>query len=199
MGSRRVVSVDANTGEVLEGVHVLVGRKTAFTGLYAEGFYIMAQSANEILATDKDLTLEPMRVLHFLMSRLDFENFIQVPQTEICEALNMDKSKVSKAAKLLVEKGILIRGPKVGHSSSWRLNPNFGYKGNPKGKIYRTSDGKAAFHVLDGGMSGFKDGEATQKPQKKAVLKSVPTSEEATAELSIIEELEAAGQQRLFE
>jgi predicted transcriptional regulator len=153
MSKKWIVSVDSDTGEVLEGVPVWVGRKTAFTGLYGTGFYIMAQSANEILAKDKDLTLEPMRVLHFLMSRLDFENFIQVPQTEICEQLEMKKPNVSKAVKLLVEKGIIIRGPKVGHSSSWRLNPNFGYKGNPKGKVYRMSDGRAAFRVVDGGKA----------------------------------------------
>lgn len=153
MSKRWIVSVDSGSGEQLDGVAVWVGQKTAFTGLYGTGFFIMAQNAMALIATDKDLTLEPKNVLFYLMSRLDFENFIQVPQTEVCKALDMDKAKVSKAVKLLVEKEILIRGPKVGHSSSWRLNPNFGYKGNPKGKVYRTSDGKAAFRVLDGGKT----------------------------------------------
>lgn len=78
------------------------------------------------------------QVFLYLCSRLDFENFIQVPQAEIVEVLKMDKANVSKAVKMLVEKGILIRGPKVGHSYAFRLNPNYGYKGNPKGKVYRT-------------------------------------------------------------
>lgn len=162
MSKRWVVSVDSGTGEVLEGVPVWVGRKTAFTGLYGREWFVMAQDALLKLATDKDLTIEPKNVLLYLMARLDFENFIQVPQTEICEALGMKKPNVSRAAKLLVEKGIIIRGPKVGHSCSWRLNPNFGYKGNPKGKVYRMSDGRAAFRVLDGGRL---DNEGIQAPE----------------------------------
>ncbi len=110
--------------------------------------FIMAQDALVILAKDKDLTLEPKNVLLYLLSQLDFENFMHVPQVEIAEALGMDKSKVSKAIKLLTEKGILIRGPKQARSS-FRLNPNFGYKGNPSGKVYRTKDGRREFRVVD--------------------------------------------------
>jgi hypothetical protein len=109
----------------------------------------MAQDALLMLAKDKELTLEPKNVLLYLLSQLDFENFIQVPQVEIASALDMDKAKVSKAIKLLLEKGVLIRGPKLARSSSFRLNPNFGYKGNPLGKVYRTADGRRAFRVVD--------------------------------------------------
>ena len=73
----------------------------------------------------------------YLFSRLDFENYIQVPQVEIAEDLNMHKQSVYKAIKLLEKKEILVRGPKLGRSSSWRLNPNYGYKGNPRGKVHR--------------------------------------------------------------
>jgi DNA-binding MarR family transcriptional regulator len=116
---------------------------------YDKRWFIMAQDALVILAKDKDLTLEPKNVLLYLLSQLDFENFMHVPQVEIAEALGMDKSKVSKAIKLLTEKGILIRGPKQARSSSFRLNPNFGYKGNPSGKVYRTKDGRREFRVVD--------------------------------------------------
>jgi len=150
MGKRRVVSMDAETGEILEGVPVWVGRKTAFTGLYGRQWFIMAQEdALLALAKDKELTLAPKNVLLYLLSQLDFENFIQVQQVDIANALEMDKAKVSKAIKLLLEKGVLIRGPKLARSSSFRLNPNFGYKGNPSGKVYRTADGRRAFRVVD--------------------------------------------------
>jgi hypothetical protein len=149
MGKRRVISVDAETGEILEGVPVWVGRKTAFTGLYGRQWFIMAQDAWLALAKDKELTLAPKNVLLYLLSQLDFENFIQVQQVDIAKALEMDKAKVSKAIKLLLEKGVLIRGPKLARSSSFRLNPNFGYKGNPSGKVYRTADGRRAFRVID--------------------------------------------------
>ncbi|MCP4393510.1 MAG: MarR family transcriptional regulator [Alphaproteobacteria bacterium] len=75
------------------------------------------------------------------MTEGDFENFIQVPQVEIARELRMHKQNVNKAIKLLLEKDILIRGPKIGKSSSWRLNPNYGYKGSPKGKVLKDKAG----------------------------------------------------------
>ena len=126
MSQRRLGTIDLDTGEVLEeGIPVWVGRKPKLT----ERWFMAFQDAFESLSTDKDLTLEHHRVLHFLFSRLDFENFIQVPQSEIARKLSMDKSKVSKAMSLLVSKQIVLRGPKIGRSSSFRLNPNFGWKG----------------------------------------------------------------------
>jgi DNA-binding MarR family transcriptional regulator len=153
MSKKIIASVDLDSGEILEGVPVWFAgqKKTAFTKLYDKRWFIMAQDALVILAKDKDLTLEPKNVLLYLLSQLDFENFMHVPQVEIAETLGMDKSKVSKAIKLLTEKGILIRGPKQARSSSFRLNPNFGYKGNPSGKVYRTKDGRREFRVVDDG------------------------------------------------
>lgn len=135
---RRLGTIDLDTGEIVSGVPVLVAAKSAFSQLYGRRFCVMSQEAFQLIAADRELTLEPKNVLFYLFSRLDFDNFIQVPQSEIVQALKMDKAKVSKAIKLLVEKGILIRGPKVGHSYAFRLNPNYGYKGNPRGKVYRT-------------------------------------------------------------
>ena len=68
----------------------------------------------------------------FLMARLDFENWIQITQNEIAETLDINKGNVSKAVSLLEAKGILIRGPKLGRSYAFRLNPYFGWKGKVK-------------------------------------------------------------------
>lgn len=87
------------------------------------------QDALTLMAQDKDLTLEPKNVLLYLFGRLDFENFIQVPQTEIAKDLGMQKPNVTRAISLLVDKNILVKGPKVGRSSCYRLNPNYGWKG----------------------------------------------------------------------
>lgn len=118
-----------------EGIPVWVGRKTAFTRLYGWSWMVIAQEAFAYMAMDKDLTLEPKNVLMYLFGKLDFENFIQIPQVEIANDLGMNKQHVNRAIKLLEKKEILIRGPKVGRSSCWRLNPKYGYKGNPNGKV----------------------------------------------------------------
>jgi len=139
---RRIGSIDLDTGTLLEGIPVWVGRKTSFTQLYGLRWLVISQNRLLELANDKELTAqEPMRVFLYLAARLDFENFIHLPQAEVCAALGMKKQNVSKAIKLLVKRGVLLRGPKVGHSYCFRFNPNYGYKGNPKGKVQRSTHG----------------------------------------------------------
>ena len=83
----------------------------------------------EEFASRKDVTGEVLRVFLYLNARLDFENIIQVPQVEIAERLGLQPQNVNRSIKRLEELGIIIRGPKVGRSSSWRLNPQAGWKG----------------------------------------------------------------------
>ena len=90
------------------------------------------QFALEEIAKDKELVGEALRVFLYVCSRLDFENYIQIPQMEIVKDLDMDKSNVSKAMSLLETKGILLRGPRVGKVYVWRLNPHYGWKGKVK-------------------------------------------------------------------
>ena len=81
------------------------------------------------LANRRDIGIEVFRVFLKLNARLDFENIIQVPQVEIAEQLGMHKQAVNRAIKQLEDLGVILRGPKVGRSSSWRLNPHAGWKG----------------------------------------------------------------------
>ena len=90
------------------------------------------QDAFEEIAKDREITSEPRRVLDYMFSKLDFENFIQLSQKDITEALRMHKSQVSEAVKLLTSKQIILEGPKVGKSKCYRLNPNYGWKGKVK-------------------------------------------------------------------
>ena len=88
MKRRKIASVDQDTGEVLDGVVVYCGVKQ---NPYSTGWVMNSQEALELLATDKDLKGETYRVLLLLLSRLDFENWIQVTQNEISEKLEMKK------------------------------------------------------------------------------------------------------------
>lgn len=90
---------------------------------------MQSQEALEALAADKELAGRPTRVLIYLLSRLDFENFIAVPQTEIAIALDLHKANVSRSIRLLISKGILIEGPRAGGALALRLNPHWGWKG----------------------------------------------------------------------
>ena len=129
MKYRKIASVDQKTGEILEGVIVYCGVKR---NPYAKGWVMNSQEALELLASDKELSKESLRILMFLMARLDFENWIQVTQREIVEILGIKKQNVSKAINLLEKKEIILRGPKLGKSYAFRLNPLFGWKGKVK-------------------------------------------------------------------
>ena len=126
MRQRRIASFDQDTGEILEGVIAYCGVKQ---DPYSTGWIMNSQQALELLALDKDLSKESLRVLMFLMGRLDFENWIGVSQKEIVEKLGIKKPNVSKAISLLEKKEIILRGPKIGRSNAFRLNPYFGWKG----------------------------------------------------------------------
>lgn len=127
MPTRRIGTHDQETGELLEGVAVWIGRKIASP--YGRQWMQVNQDALAEIAADRDLGLEAWRVFAYLNSRLDFENLIVVPQTEIVAALSMKQPAVSRAMRLLTAKQIILRGPKIGPVSSYRLNPHYGWKG----------------------------------------------------------------------
>ena len=129
MRRRKIASFDQDTGEILKGVIVYCGVKQ---NPYSTGWMMNSQDALELLASDRDLTKESLRVLMFLMARLDFENWIYITQKEMAEILGVKKQNISKAISLLEEKNIILRGPKLGRSNAFRLNPYFGWKGKVK-------------------------------------------------------------------
>ena len=120
--------VDKYTGEEY-GFPVIVGRKR---NPYGNGWVMNSQDAMIALAKDKDIKGETHRVLWFIGGILDFENWVQLSVTEIANELDLKQPAVSRAMKVLEEKEIILRGPKVGRSYAFMLNPDFGWKGKVK-------------------------------------------------------------------
>ena len=128
MWTRKLVGYVDDQGEIHDHVvPVLVGRK--IHSPYEHSWMQMNQNFLREFAARRDMGNEVLRVFLYLNARLDFENVIQVPQVEIAAELKMQRQNVNRAIKVLEREGILIRGPKVGKSSSWRLNPQAGWKG----------------------------------------------------------------------
>ena len=88
----------------------------------------MAQEAMMMLA-QSNLTGNDMKVMWAMLARLDYENLIQVNQAEVSEQVGMNRHNVNRSIKKLIE----LEGVKIGISRSYRLNPNFGWKGSAKG------------------------------------------------------------------
>lgn len=121
IANSRVGVFDKSSGEVLdEGALIFVPKK-----LRIKGFFMAMQDGLENLAKKKELNGESLKVLLFLMSRMDYENEIYVSNGEICEVLDMRKQNVCRAVKRLRESGALEE-PKP---KCLRLSTDVGWKG----------------------------------------------------------------------
>lgn len=124
MGTGKFSQIDESTGEVIGGFVAVIRpkQKSTFTR-----HFTMNQDALKIIATQ--LNHDQMRVLMMLLAELDYENYIQVAQIDIAKSIGMQRTNVSRAIKNLLELGVILNGPKIGRSKSYRLNPQFGWKG----------------------------------------------------------------------
>ena len=118
---RQLGQVDLKTGELLKvAVWVKIKRSP-----YVNGFFMANQEALLTLAQDKEITGECYRVLFVLLTELDYENYIYIPQKEIGKKLGIRPQNVHRAVKVLLQKGILLSNER-----GYRLNHNYGWKGN---------------------------------------------------------------------
>ena len=132
LGMRNIKNVqqyDSLTGELLNGVLVYCGLKC---NPYSGGWVMNSQEAFIIISQDKEMTRDALRVFMNICGKLNFENVIQVSQTKIAQEIDIDKYRVSKAIKLLIAKDILLQDSKIGRSFTYRLNPDYGWKGKVK-------------------------------------------------------------------
>ena len=128
--NKRLQQIDSETGEIIDGfvAYVVPKRKNGF----GQGWLAMAQNGAEILS-QSNLSGNDFKVLMKLLSVLDYENLIQVSQADIARELDMHRQHVQRSIKRLLELGIVLEGVRIGISRSYRLNPNFGWKGSAKG------------------------------------------------------------------
>jgi hypothetical protein len=127
---KKLSLLDTETGEIINAPVYL--HSPRHSSVYGNRWLQMSQDPLLLIAKDRELWGLTRAVLDYLCGRLDFENWVSVPQKEIVDYLGINKSDISKAISKLVAKGILIKGPAVGRSSSYRLNPAYGWKGDNK-------------------------------------------------------------------
>ena len=134
---RNLAQVDRDTGEIVEGVFAImpVRKRNGFS----EGWFAMSNEALAqilTLTTNRQLQLRDLEVLFAMLEVLELENFLRVSQKSLAERLGMLQPHVSRSIGVLLKHGILLAGPKIGTSSTYRLNPRFGWKGS--GKAHQT-------------------------------------------------------------
>lgn len=115
---------DSESGDVSSGM-VLVPTRVRIKGPYA----LLMLDALGDLSEDRGVGVQEWRVLAKIISRMDFENWVRLPQSEIAESLRMRQPHVSRSLNALAERGILVRGPKVAGGYTYRLNSQFIWRG----------------------------------------------------------------------
>lgn len=129
---RKVIQIDAETGEQLEDGYLAYVAPKRSNGFY-EGWLAMSQQALLQLAT-AGFTGEQLRVLLALLAYLDFENYAVINQAEIGRQLGITKNAVNRSLRVLIEKGVIIKEQRVG-VNVYRLNPEYGWKGDARRHI----------------------------------------------------------------
>lgn len=120
----RVKLLDSETGEVIDdGQVVYVPRRIKMK----EDWFMAMQGGLELLAKMK-LRGESMRVLLYLMSQMEFENYVRPTLNEISHALKMQRGNVSRAIRELRAAHVLIEG----EHQSLRLESSYGWRGKVK-------------------------------------------------------------------
>jgi len=126
MGKKRLGQVDLDTGEMIEEgfiAYIAPKRQNGFGRWIA-----MGQDMMEVVAKSS-LTGNDLKVLMLLLSRLDYENLLVINQSELAESIGIARQHFGRSMTKLTNEGILLKGPKIGVSRSFRLNPTYGWKG----------------------------------------------------------------------
>lgn len=130
---RRLGQVDLATGEVMEQGFVAYIAPKRING-FGQRWMAMAQDAAMLLA-QSDLGADDMKVFFALVAKLDYENLLVLNQAEVARELGMQRQNVQRSMKRLLKMEVILEGPKIGLSRSYRFNPSFGWKGTARNHV----------------------------------------------------------------
>lgn len=118
----QVLVVDVETGELIE---TGPGPRRVMTGRQ----FMAEQTLHERMATEPGWTPLDLRLMSLLLARLDYENLLQMSVQEMAENLDASRVKTSNSLNRLIKRGIVLRGPQIGRSYTYRLSPEVAWKG----------------------------------------------------------------------
>ena len=87
-----------------------------------------------------NLPNEQYRVFLKLLSKIDFENYLTVSQSELSQTLGIKQPHISRAIKALCKRKVLLEGPRAGLNKTYRFNPYIAHKGSARQKTIEDFD-----------------------------------------------------------
>jgi hypothetical protein len=118
--------VDFKTGEVLPGV--LVQKEKRHQG--GRNWIVVYIEKLRQVASDPDFGEQSLRLLLYFMSELGMNNrWVTFNQNDLAFELKMCRQNVNRAIKVLVKKGLLLQGSRVGRGYAYALNHGAVWRG----------------------------------------------------------------------
>ncbi len=97
---------------------------------YKKDWLAMFQESLQLIAADKEVNGYALRVFIALLSELDFQNYICIPQSKIAKIIGIARQDVTRAINTLINKQIIFKEQGIGNTKAYKLNPNIGWKGD---------------------------------------------------------------------
>lgn len=172
MRRKKIGQIDMETGEVLgEVVAYLPTRvKNGFT----EGWSAMARGVGTLFAKNRTfLGQEGLALIFLLLDKLEFENHLTINQAAIGRELGMHRQHVQRSLKRLMELGALIEGPKLGQNRTYRLNPNFAWRGSAENHLKALAEYREQ-RMLAANISEVLEGGKVDAPGLESVAETHP-------------------------
>lgn len=134
----RLAVVDTDSGQIYDAkVHQAKRGGSTITTLYGPHWAAVPLTAYRALAEDEELTRFDLRVLLFLLSKLEPGNHIRMRSVDVATEMETDRHNVARAIRKLRDRKILVDRRSFG----WQVNPNYIWRGNPTGLVGKRRDG----------------------------------------------------------
>ena len=125
--------------------------------IYHKGFYMqgldMSDAYLEALAHDAKFTFTVDKIFQCMLHHMGYGNIVMISTPEICEKMSVDKFQVSKALKILKEKGWIKKVEFPGKKFTYEICIKFALKGSTK--QVRKSNAGELYYISEKDLEGI--------------------------------------------
>jgi hypothetical protein len=134
----RLVVVDTDSGQIFDAnVRPQKRGGSTITAMYGPNWAATPLPAFRRLADDRELTGDMLRVMLFLLSKLEIGNHVRLRAVDVANEMGMDRHNTARILRVLRAKSMIVDRKPFG----WQVSPNYGWRGDPTGLVGKKRDG----------------------------------------------------------